>query len=585
MNIDKIKKLVLICFLLFPRLALAADMVKGDYTGWKFSEALSDLARKGGLNIVSDSVDKKVKSFRLNSEVYIEEALNHLVIANDCHLRKIGEIWLVSPAEIDHSSDFNLVVKDFSWRQAAPSLSIFKPLLESGIWFPPGSGKAVLYGKKDKIDEIKKIIETVDTPLWTLQLDYSLLHDDGSILASCSFLTLNNHSFKLMLSEPEVKMLAGIDGEAKVNDDGIISLKQKQLLQIDGQSLNCSETLVFKDGESCSKKILIGDKSYRQSWKCKIKSNLGRIMALNPDRPGLTLLPKANRRPVEEAFDPTCTIISGPKSPRLEKPLLINDLDLAVALEKMAAADKISLICDENVKGKVSAWCYADRLDKEDLIKAMVKLKKLGIKKTALGYLVSSPQNIAGMDLSEQSELIVPPLKKISSESAADELKNFLQRAGISARISLDKEKRLHLRAAEKILPALKILLDEWAKPHSQYSVGALLDWSGQKFKENALLVNDKPMQKAWNKNAGQLHLRLVAKPYHDGLRELEYNIASTGSGNSRFVIHASLFLANRTPFTVVRSQGRIRFEAKISGKVLSATSDPVEPEEEDPYF
>ncbi|MEW6710464.1 MAG: hypothetical protein AB1403_11630 [Candidatus Riflebacteria bacterium] len=553
------------------------DMIKGHYSGWDLSEVFADLARRGGLNIVGDFGEMKVSSFELNEEAYIEEAMNLLANSNGFEMRKNDEIWLAVPAEKLKRESTRAIIREFSYKNAADLEPVLAKALEdkAKVWFPPLINGVAISGDQLNLDEMKKLIETLDTPEWTLAAEYCLSDESGRKIASCSFLTLNHAPFRLIFEEPDGIGIE-INSTLKANYDGRIAIDEKIKIKQNSILMDSSFNSLQADKTDSVQTLDLNGKILKLSKRFSIKSFRGKIMPANQFKridPEVIVEPAGEPTPdLNDGF----TVISGPQSPLLDQPLIIKNQQMPTILQKLAGEEKIQLICDDMVKGKVSAFCHGKRLDKQDLIKTFAAIHGFALFKNADGFTVSTPQKVADLNLSKANIFVSPELKRITASKIARHIEEWLAKAGAAATVKPASGNRLSITANEPWLGALKSMLAKWASPLPEFKIGMQARVDSHSFSATQQVSAGSQLRKAWKEDETTVHAVLAEKvsSFDEGLHLLNYSINAASPGKGRWMLQACSSIPDSSPFTLFKSEGSLSVTLQSAGDIEQPEQD-----------
>ncbi|MFZ5950729.1 MAG: hypothetical protein ACOYXC_08485 [Candidatus Rifleibacteriota bacterium] len=547
------------------------DMIKGHYSGWDLGEVFADLARRGGLNIVGDFGEKKVSFFELNEETYIEEAINLLANSNGFEMRKNDEIWLAVPAEKLERESTRAVIREFSFKNVADLEPVLGKALEDKVkvWFPPLINGVAISGDPQNLDEMKKLIETLDTPEWTLTAEYCLSDQAGEPIASCSFLALNNNPFRLIFEEPDGIGIE-INSTLEANYDGRIAVDEKIKIKHKSDLIDSSVHSLQAEKTDSTQTFDLTGRKLKLSRRFSIKSFRGKILPANQFKqvePETITVPTAESEP---ELGKGYTVISGPQSPLLDEPLIIKNQPMPAILQKLASEEKIQMICDDMVTGKVSAFCHGKRLDKQDLIKAFAAIHGFAIFNNADGYTVSTPQKVADLNLSKANVFLSPELKRIPASKIARLIEEWLAKASAAATVTPASGNRLSISANEPWLGAIKFLLAKWSSPLPEFKIEMQARVNTLSFSAIQQISAGSQLRKAWKEDETTVHAVFAEKAssFDEGLQLLSYSINAAAPGKGRWMLQACTSIADSSPFTLFKSEGSLSVILQSAGEI-----------------
>ncbi len=564
----------------------AADDITADYSGWKLAEAFADLARKGKLNIVGDFPATRISIFRLNSDTYIEEALNLLARSNDLTMRKSGEIWVALPATANQDRDIPVAIaRSFTYRSPESLKSALQPFLLPGVslWIPPFSDLVTLTGRKDQLDECKKVVEALDTPIHALEVELSLREPEtGRLIASCSFVSMSGHEFHIAFRHnAERKTALGIYGTCRINDEGIIYLTQSCNLSYSGRQFKFAHDFFARADEQMQHHMNLDGSSLVMAWRARPVFLKGRLKTIStavthivPARSTSGHFTSYNSQQSdpeeddEDSFgrDKTITVVSAAKSPLLEKHLVLDRVSLPDILQKLALEEDITLVCSDNVAGEVSAFCHGERLDREELLTVLAKVKGYGVFSYGSFYTVANPDQIKSMAIAAAKTWVSPALVRLPAKSALSMLENWFKKTGMMAVMKAVGSDRFEVLS--DAAGCVKAVCAAWATAFPEFFLGLEVNLSGSKLAARQIFSERIPFDVKINEKSLQARGRAVMAAHNpeDGLRSIDYQIEASDQQKNYWQIRASMLLPEHSSWAFASCEGAFPLQFRWLG-------------------
>ena len=574
-----------VLFLLFMIIAAfasaqAADEITADYTGWDVSDAFADLARKGSLNIVGKFPAASIRHYRLRSKTYIEEAMNLLARSNGMAMRKNGEVWVAFPeAEVQKHQARATVLRQIELRSAQSLLEPVKLQAMPGVavWWPPHSNTIALSGSKLAVDESKKLIDTLDTPRHMLVLTFSLQDPaNGKIIAACTFLSISNHQFSLSYKAQSDKTVFRCTGRATINDDGLIKLVLDSGLDTGSNRSAMTHVRLLKDKQTSEHLLNAGNTSLRATWQVTPVLMRGRLSPLNSD--GLARASDAiassagsvstNQPDTGNQKFRHYTEITPPTAPLLTRPITIKNASLSDSLQKIADEADVQLICDSTVTGTISAFCFADRLDRDELIEAMAKAGGYDALKNRTGYVIGKKSEVNSMRLEAEGTWVSPPLIRIAAPEAARMLQSWFKESNIAVKITGEGANQLKIIAEPTGTGFAKSLCAIWARDYAKFSIGLNLQQGSSNTKTDLLIRENAPAEAIQKTSNVKVHSRVTAALANaeEGLLQIDYQIDAEDKVRNSWSLKSSSMLPESKSLSLASCAGEFPFQIDMSG-------------------
>ncbi|OGK06236.1 MAG: hypothetical protein A2W80_00800 [Candidatus Riflebacteria bacterium GWC2_50_8] len=572
-----------VLFLLFIIIAAftsaqAEDEITADYSGWNISDAFADLARKGKLNIVGKFPRSSISHYRLRSKTYIEEAMNLLARSNGMTMRKLGEIWVAVPdAEIKMYQTRATVLRQIELRSAQSLLDTVRLQAMPGIsaWCPPHSNAIALSGSKTAVDESKKLIDTLDTPRQTLLITLSLQNATADrTIAACTFLSVSNQQFRLSIKPQTNKAAFNCAGTATINDDGFIRLVLDSTIDPGSNRSDIAQVYLLKSNQKSEHLFNAGDSSLRAIWQIAPVSMRGRLVPINnASMTGHTEVSAAAEISADRPDTSTnkfrhYTEITPLTAPLLTRPITIKNASLADSLQKIANEADTELICDDAITGTISAFCFADRLDRDELIEAMAKACGYDAFKNTTGYVIGKKNEVSSMRLDAESAWISPALIRITAPEAARMLQSWFKEAKITGKITEEGANQLKIIAESTGTGFARSLCAIWARDYAKFSAGLNLQQGSSTAKTELLIREDIPAEAVLKTSNIKVRGRVTAAMTNaeDGLLQIDYQVEAEDKARNRWSLTGSSLLPEEKSISLIRCEGEFPFQLNVSG-------------------
>ncbi|HNV71381.1 MAG TPA: secretin N-terminal domain-containing protein, partial [Candidatus Ozemobacteraceae bacterium] len=158
--------------------AHAEDNISLDFRDADIRDILKIIAQKSGTNIIAEKNVRGNVTVRLN-DVYYEEAMNLIAKTNGFAVRKIGNTWvLADEKKLVESFEKGLTItKRLQYAKAADVSKVVQSVIKKDIKVATDDriNAVIVSGGKDILDEVKKLIETVDTPVHQVMIESKIV--------------------------------------------------------------------------------------------------------------------------------------------------------------------------------------------------------------------------------------------------------------------------------------------------------------------------------------------------------------------------------------------------------------------------
>ncbi|HQB83066.1 MAG TPA: hypothetical protein PLR50_06200, partial [Candidatus Rifleibacterium sp.] len=432
---------LLICLLFIIQLVpagMAAEEIRADYSGWSLTDAFADLAMRAHINILCAFPDQKNGYFKLNETVYFEEAMSLMAKINHLQVRRNGNIWVIVPEDsLPESDRQSIVISNLEFRhlsELGSQIELMK-MPEISLWVPPKTEIIAATGPKVGLDEVKKLKETLDTPVHALRIGFYLKSPTDKILASCTFNGVSNQPLALTFASPG-KAKISIAGTPALNDDGIIRFAFTERLVTPHGRQQKTDNIFMHHQTPVEHSISIAGAGLIIGWQIDVAQLHGRLTPENAGR--IARMSPVSQEDIQTEDEPPLrhyTEIWHSTTESLEKPLILKNAEIPATLADLARQQNIRLICDNTVSGSISAFCFDETLDREMLLKT-IAMTAGGLHEEDGIIFVGNRRTITDMQLKPGKPVFSEPLKAVSAASAAFMLNSFFKEAGIPGRVS-----------------------------------------------------------------------------------------------------------------------------------------------------
>ncbi|MFZ2960563.1 MAG: secretin N-terminal domain-containing protein [Candidatus Ozemobacteraceae bacterium] len=161
-----------------PPAVYAEDNISLDFRDADIRDILKIIAQKSGTNIIAEKSVRGNVTVRLN-DVYYEEAMNLIAKTNGFAVRKIGNTWVLADEKklIESFEKGLTITKRLQYAKAGDVSKIIISAIKKDIKVATDDriNAVIVSGSKDMLDEVKKLIETVDTPVHQVMIESKIV--------------------------------------------------------------------------------------------------------------------------------------------------------------------------------------------------------------------------------------------------------------------------------------------------------------------------------------------------------------------------------------------------------------------------
>lgn len=582
-----------ICLLFIIQLlpaGMAAEEIRADYSGWSLSDAFADLAMKAGINLVCAFPDQKNGYFRLNETVYFEEAMSLLANINRMQVRRNDNIWVITPEDAQPKSDRQAVtIRDLSFRQLSElgnQMELMK-MPQVSLWFPPHSRLMAAVGPKVGLDEIKKLKETLDTPVHALQIAFYLKKISGETIASCTFNGVSNQTFSLTFVSESGKERISIAGTPSLNDDGKIRFAFSEKFVSSEARLQKSDSIFLQYQKPAEHRINLAGTEWLIGWQMTPAQLYGRLAPENAGHNnGIATTPSDEKQSENDQSLRHYTEIPHSTAEPLEKPLILKNADIPTTLADLARQQNIRLICDSSITGNISAFCFDESLDREMFLRTIAMTAGDLYEENGITF-VGNRRAITDMKLQPGKPVFSAPLKNVSAASAAFMLNSFFKEAGIPGRISPVSGNRVAIISDKPGTDMAIGICEDWAVEPPRFDLGINVDRHQQGACQMLSLQNDKTAdfvyKTARTRMKGDLKPSVISREL--GLLNIAYRLEITYQSGDRLQVNSSSQIAAASPMLLLHSQIPAAEKIYLSGHFSRKFSEDIPVVGESPFY
>ena len=173
-----------------PQPVRAEDNISLDFRDADIRDILKIIAQKSGTNIIAEKSVRGNVTVRL-TDVYYEEAMNLIAKTNGFAVRKIGNTWVLADEKklIESFEKGLTITKRLQYAKAADVSKIITSAIKKDIKVATDDriNAVIVSGSKDMLDEVKKLVETVDTPVHQVMIESKIVEVSTNARRSLGF--------------------------------------------------------------------------------------------------------------------------------------------------------------------------------------------------------------------------------------------------------------------------------------------------------------------------------------------------------------------------------------------------------------
>ena len=164
--------------LLLPSSVRAEDNISLDFRDTDIRQIIKVIAQQSGTNIIAEKSVRGQVTVKL-TDVYYEEAMNLIAKTNGFAVRKIGNTWILADEKklIQAFEKGLTITKRLQYAKAADVQKIISSTIKKDVKVAMDEriNAVIVSGGKDILDEVKKLIETIDTPVHQVMMEAKIV--------------------------------------------------------------------------------------------------------------------------------------------------------------------------------------------------------------------------------------------------------------------------------------------------------------------------------------------------------------------------------------------------------------------------
>lgn len=168
----------------------AEDNISLDFRDTDIREIIKLIAQKSGANIIAEKSVRGNVTVRL-TDVYYEEAMNLIAKTNGFAVRKIGNTWILADEKklVESFEKGLTITKRLQYAKAADVSKIISQTIKKDVKVATDEriNAVICSGGKDILDEVKKLIETIDTPVHQVMMEAKIVEVKTDAVKSIGF--------------------------------------------------------------------------------------------------------------------------------------------------------------------------------------------------------------------------------------------------------------------------------------------------------------------------------------------------------------------------------------------------------------
>ncbi len=169
---------VIAAALLLPSALRAEDNISLDFRDTDIRQIIKVIAQQSGTNIIAEKSVRGQVTVKL-TDVYYEEAMNLIAKTNGFAVRKIGNTWILADSKkLSEAFEKGLTItKRLQYAKADDVSKIISNTIKKDVKVATDEriNAVIVSGGKDILDEVKKLIETIDTPVHQVMMEAKIV--------------------------------------------------------------------------------------------------------------------------------------------------------------------------------------------------------------------------------------------------------------------------------------------------------------------------------------------------------------------------------------------------------------------------
>ncbi|MBP5469398.1 MAG: hypothetical protein J6Z11_09150 [Candidatus Riflebacteria bacterium] len=162
----------------FPGAAMAEDNITLDFRDTDIRQIIKVIAQQSGTNIIAEKSVRGQVTVKM-SDVYYEEAMNLIAKTNGFAVRKIGNTWILADEKklVEAFEKGLTITKRLQYAKAADVSKVISSTIRKDIKVATDDriNAVIVSGSKELLDEVKKLIETIDTPVHQVMIEAKIV--------------------------------------------------------------------------------------------------------------------------------------------------------------------------------------------------------------------------------------------------------------------------------------------------------------------------------------------------------------------------------------------------------------------------
>ncbi len=158
----------------FPGAAMAEDNITLDFRDTDIRQIIKVIAQQSGTNIIAEKSVRGQVTVKM-SDVYYEEAMNLIAKTNGFAVRKIGNTWILADEKklVEAFEKGLTITKRLQYAKAGDVSKVISSTIRKDIKVATDDriNAVIVSGSKELLDEVKKLIETIDTPVHQVMIE------------------------------------------------------------------------------------------------------------------------------------------------------------------------------------------------------------------------------------------------------------------------------------------------------------------------------------------------------------------------------------------------------------------------------
>jgi len=176
--------------MLLPGSLRAEDNITLDFRDTDIRQIIKVIAQQSGTNIIAEKSVRGAVTVKM-SDVYYEEAMNLIAKTNGFAVRKIGNTWILADEKklIEAFEKGLTITKRLQYAKAADVAKVITSTIRKEVKVATDDriNAVIVSGGKDLLDEVKKLIETIDTPVHQVMMEAKIVEVNTNASKSIGF--------------------------------------------------------------------------------------------------------------------------------------------------------------------------------------------------------------------------------------------------------------------------------------------------------------------------------------------------------------------------------------------------------------